>query len=62
MIKDAQLEAIMQYDSLRKERKKKKKEAQLIIDEQEKLKNTLRQEINNTPNWKQTAGRWSNYY
>ena len=62
LIKDAQLEAIMQYDSLRKARKKKKKEAQLVVDEQEKLKNTLRQEINNTPNWKQTAGKWSNYY
>tara|TARA_R110001599_G_scaffold71472_1_gene199416 strand:+ start:2612 stop:3391 length:780 start_codon:yes stop_codon:yes gene_type:complete len=61
-LKEAQLDAIMQYDSLRKARKKKKKEAQLIVDEQEKLKNTLRQEINNTPNWKQTAGKWSGYY
>lgn len=57
-IKEAQLEAIMSYDALRKKRKAKKKEEQMIEQHKQELKNLVKKELG----WQTTAGKWSNCY
>lgn len=57
-IKDIQLNAIMEYDGLRKKRKAKKKEAQMVEAHRQELKNLVKKELG----WESTAGKWSNCY
>jgi len=57
-IKDIQLNAIMEYDGLRKKRKAKKKEEQMIEQHKQELKNLVKKELG----WQSEAGKWSNCY
>ena len=59
-LEDAQLNAIVEYEKIRKQRKQKKKEEQLIQQEKEALKKLVKREMNQT--WQETAGRFSNCY
>ena len=61
-IKQLQLDAILEYDALRKERKKKKNQEKMIQQEKEKLRDSLRNEMKAVPNWRSTAGRFQGYY
>jgi hypothetical protein len=57
-MKDAQLEAIMEYDALRKKRKAKKKEDKMVQQQKEDLKKLVRREMG----WEETAGKYSGCY
>lgn len=57
-IKEIQLNAIMEYDGLRKKRKAKKKEEQMVEQHKQELKNLVKKELG----WQTTAGKWSNCY
>lgn len=57
-IKEIQLNAIMEYDGLRKRRKAKKKEEQMVEAHKQELKNLVKKELG----WQSTAGKWSNCY
>jgi hypothetical protein len=59
-IQDAQLNAIVEYEKIRKQRKQKKKQEQLIAQEKEALKNLVKREMNQS--WQDTAGRFSGCY
>ena len=59
-LEQAQLGAIVQYESIRKQRKAKKKQEQLIAQEKEALKELVKREMNQT--WEQTAGKYSGCY
>tara|TARA_R110002126_G_scaffold156579_1_gene304015 strand:- start:145 stop:939 length:795 start_codon:yes stop_codon:yes gene_type:complete len=59
-IKQIQLDAILEYDTLRKSRKAKKNEAKMVQAEKEKLKQNLQMEMKQ--GWQATAGKWSTYY
>ena len=59
-LEQAQLGAIVQYETIRKQRKAKKKQEQLIAQEKEALQKLVKREMNQT--WEQTAGRFSNCY
>ena len=59
-LEEAQLGAIVKYETIRKQRKAKKKQEQLIQQEKEALKNLVKREMNQT--WEQTAGKFSNCY
>lgn len=59
-LEDAQLNAIVEYEKIRKQRKQKKKEEQLIQQEKEALKKLVKREMNQT--WESTAGRFRNCY
>lgn len=54
----AQFEAIAKYDSLRKERKAKKKQVQQVKQYQEDVKTNLRKELN----WRDVAGVYSDCF
>lgn len=55
---ESQFQAIVKYESLRKERKQKKKEAKAIEEQRQKIKNVVRREVS----WQQTAGAFANCY
>ncbi len=57
-IKDIQLEAIMQYDGLRKQRKAKKKQEQQVKEYTENVKKQLKKELG----WKDVAGEYANCF
>ena len=57
-IKDLQLEAIMQYDGLRKQRKAKKKQEQQAKEYTENVKKQLKKELG----WKDIAGEYANCF
>lgn len=57
-MKEAQLEAIMEYDALRKKRKAKKNEEKMVQKHKEDLKNLVRKELG----WQETAGKYSGCY
>jgi len=57
-IKDLQLEAIMQYDGLRKQRKAKKKQEQQVKEYTENVKKQLKRELG----WKDIAGEYANCF
>tara|TARA_R110000824_G_scaffold205325_2_gene390150 strand:+ start:191 stop:949 length:759 start_codon:yes stop_codon:yes gene_type:complete len=59
-IKQIQLDAILEYDTLRKSRKAKKNEAKMIQAEKDQLKHNLQMEMKQ--GWETTAGKWSTYY
>ena len=59
-IKQIQLDAILEYDTLRKSRKAKKNEAKMIQAEKDQLKQNLQMEMK--AGWETTAGKWSTYY
>tara|TARA_R110000782_G_scaffold138536_2_gene231092 strand:+ start:250 stop:1011 length:762 start_codon:yes stop_codon:yes gene_type:complete len=59
-IKQIQLDAILEYDTLRKSRKAKKNEAKMIQAEKDQLKQNLQMEMK--AGWEKTAGKWSTYY
>ena len=61
-IKQLQLDAILEYDALRKERKKKKNQEKMIQQEKQKLRDSLSNEMKAVPNWRSTAGRFQGYY
>ena len=58
IIKQAQLDAIVEYETLRKARKKKKKEEEMIRKEQENLKATIQRELD----WTNIAGKYRGCY
>jgi len=57
-IKDLQLEAIMQYDGLRKQRKTKKKQEQQAKEYTENVKKQLKKELG----WRDVAGEYANCF
>jgi len=57
-MKEAQLDAIMEYDALRKSRKAKKNEEKMVQKQKEELKNLVRREMG----WEETAGKYSGCY
>ena len=59
-LEQAQLGAIVQYETIRKQRKAKKKQEQLIAQEKEALQKLVKREMNQS--WQETAGRFSNCY
>lgn len=59
-IKQIQLDAILEYDTLRKSRKAKKNEAKMIQAEKDQLKQNLQMEMK--AGWETVAGRWKTYY
>jgi len=59
-LEEAQLGAIVKYETIRKQRKQKKKQEQLIAQEKEALKDLVKREINQT--WESTAGRYAGCY
>lgn len=59
-IKQIQLDAILEYDALRKTRKAKKNEEKMVQAEKDKLKQNLQMEMKQ--GWEKTAGKWSTYY
>jgi len=59
-LEEAQLGAIVKYETIRKERKQKKKQAQLIAQEKEALKELVKREMNQS--WEATAGRYAGCY
>lgn len=59
-LEDAQLNAIVQYEKIRKTRKDKKKQEQLIQQEKEALKELVKREMKQT--WEQTAGKYAGCY
>lgn len=58
LIKQAQLDAIVEYETLRKARKKKKKEEEMIRKEQENLKASIQRELD----WTNIAGKYRGCY
>ena len=59
-IQDAQLNAIVEYEKIRKQRKQKKKQDQLIAQEKEALKNLVKREMNQS--WEAVSGRYAGCY
>jgi len=59
-LEEAQLGAIVKYESIRKQRKAKKKQEQLIAQEKEALKELVKREMNQS--WEATAGRYAGCY
>ena len=59
-LEEAQLGAIVKYETIRKQRKQKKKQEQLIQQEKEALQKLVKREMTQT--WEQTAGKWSGCY
>ncbi len=59
-LEEAQLNAIVEYEKIRKTRKQKKQQEQLIQQEKEALKKLVKREMNQ--NWETTAGRFRNCY
>ena len=59
-LEEAQLNAIVQYEKIRKTRKDKKKQEQLIQQEKEALKNLVKREMNQT--WEQVSGKYAGCY
>jgi hypothetical protein len=59
-IKQIQLDAILEYDALRKTRKAKKNEEKMVQAEKDKLKQNLQMEMKQ--GWEAVAGRWKTYY
>ena len=59
-LQDAQLNAIVEYEKIRKQRKQKKKQEQLIAEEKEALKKVVQRELSQS--WESTAGRFSDCY
>ena len=59
-IQDAQLNAIVEYEKIRKQRKQKKKQDQLIQQEKEALKQLVKREMNQS--WEAVSGRYAGCY
>jgi len=59
-LEEAQLGAIVKYETIRKQRKQKKKQEQLIQQEKEALKNLVKREMNQS--WQETAGKYAGCY
>ena len=59
-LEQAQLNAIVQYENIRKQRKQKKKQEQLIAQEKEALKELVKREMNQS--WEAKAGRFAGCY
>jgi len=57
-IKEAQLDAIVAYETIRKKRKAKKKEEQMVEQHKKELQNLVKKELG----WQNVAGRFSNCY
>tara|TARA_R110001592_G_scaffold275751_2_gene542853 strand:- start:445 stop:1164 length:720 start_codon:yes stop_codon:yes gene_type:complete len=57
-IKEAQLDAIVAYETIRKKRKAKKKEEQMVEQHKQELQNLVKKELG----WQNVAGRFSNCY
>jgi hypothetical protein len=60
-LEDAQLEAIMKYDAMRKERKAKKKEEQIIEDGKKKMLNNI-QRATGMYSYRDGSNRFDNCY
>ena len=59
-LEQAQLNAIVSYEKIRKQRKQKKKEEQLIQKEKEALQKEVQKQLSNS--WQVQAGRFSGCY
>ena len=59
-LEEAQLNAIVQYEKIRKTRKQKKQQEQLIQQEKQALKNLVKREMNQS--WESVAGKYSGCY
>jgi len=59
-IQDAQLNAIVEYEKIRKQRKVKKKQEQLIAQEKQALKELVKREMNQS--WESVAGKYAGCY
>ena len=59
-LEQAQLNAIVNYEKIRKQRKQKKKEEQMIMAEKKALQDMVKSQLSNS--WESTAGRFSGCY
>ena len=60
-LEDAQYEAIMKYDAVRKQRKKEKKEAEMVERDKQKMLNTI-QKATGSYKYRDGSNRWDNCY
>lgn len=60
-LEDAQYDAIMKYDAVRKQRKKEKKEAEMIERDKQKMLNTIQKATGNY-SYRDGSNRWDNCY
>ncbi len=60
-LEDAQYEAIMKYDAVRKQRKKEKKEAEMVERDKQKMLNTI-QKATGSYSYRDGSNRWDNCY
>jgi len=60
-LEDAQLDAIMKYDAMRKQRKKEKKEAEMVEKEKNKVLNNI-QKATGSYSYRDGSNRWDNCY
>ena len=60
-LEDAQYDAIMKYDAVRKQRKKEKKEAEMIERDKQKMLNTI-QKATGSYSYRDGSNRWDNCY
>jgi len=60
-LEDAQYDAIMKYDAVRKQRKKEKKEAEMVERDKQKMLNTI-QKATGSYKYRDGSNRWDNCY
>ena len=60
-LEDAQYDAIMKYDAVRKQRKKEKKEAEMVERDKQKMLNTI-QKATGSYSYRDGSNRWDNCY
>ena len=60
-LEDAQYDAIMKYDAVRKQRKKEKKEAEMIERDKQKMLNTI-QKATGSYSYRDGSNRWDSCY
>ena len=61
-LEESQFKAIDRYESLRLERKQKKKEQKAVQDEKERIRGIARQHVGASQDWKSVSGRFGNCY
>lgn len=61
-LEDAQLDAIMKYEAIRKQRKAEKKEKEMVDAEKNKMLNTIQRATGNTYRYRDGSNRWDGCY
>lgn len=61
-LEDAQLDAIIKYEAIRKQRKAEKKEKEMVDAEKNKMLNTIQRATGNTYRYRDGSNRWDGCY